>query len=448
MNKWTIRGAYGIFYSPDTQQDFGLPTPTFAWAGTYNLGANPINPWQGIFNWDNGFPTNTFVAPSFNKSYADNIGGATMIDPHYNQVPYVQQWNLNIQRELPGNIVLDVGYVANKGTRQKDQELARINQLPVSALSQYGTTLNSTVASPADAAKYGIAYPYPGFSGTVASALRQYPQIRANNTITDYAAPLGFSTYNSLQITVNKRFSKGLNIYADYVWSKAMSNGAGSTCSGCSANAGPLDYYNLKLEKAPVSYNQPQVFKAYVNYQLPVGRGQTLLTKAPRGVDAVVGGWAMAWILNYASGTPLSFVAPSPLATGWNGATNRDNIAAGNMHNSAFDRTVFNYANTSSPTDTYLNKALFSAPAPLTLGTAAPAYTQILGFGTISENVSLSKNLKIHERFKWQLRIEFYDVFNRHQLSGINTTITSPLFGQVTNVTGNRTSQIGTRLDF
>jgi Carboxypeptidase regulatory-like domain len=448
MNKWTIRGAYGIFYSPDTQEDFGLPTPTFPWAGTYNLGANPINPWQGIFNWDNGFPTNAFVPPTFNRSYADNIGGATMIDPHYNKIPYVQQWNLNIQRELPGNIVLDVGYVANKGTRQKDQALAAINQLPVSVLSRFGTTLNSTVASAADAAKYGIPYPYPGFSGTVASALRQYPQIRANSTITDYAAPLGFSTFNSLQITVNKRFSKGLNVYADYVWSKAMSNGAGSACSGCVSNAGPLDYYNLQLEKAPVNYNQPQVFKAYVNYQLPLGRGQALLSKAPRAVDTVVGGWAMAWIMNYASGTPLSFAAPSPLATGWNGATNRDNIAAGNMHNSAFDRTVFNYANTSSPTDTYLNKSLFSAPAPLTLGTSAPAYTSILGFGTISENVSLSKNLKIKERFKWQLRIEFYDVFNRHQLSGINTTITSPLFGQVTNVTGNRTSQIGTRLDF
>ena len=101
------------------------------------------------------------------------------------------------------------------------------------ALSQYGTTLNSTVASAADAAKYGIAYPYAGFNGTVASALRLYPQIRANNTITDYGAPLGFSKYNSLQIAVNKRFSKGLNLYANYVWSKAMSNGAGSVCSGC-----------------------------------------------------------------------------------------------------------------------------------------------------------------------------------------------------------------------
>ncbi len=118
------------------------------------------------------------------------------------------------------------------------------------------------------------------------------------------------------------------------------------------------------------------------------------------------------------------------------------------MHNSSFDRTVFNYANTSSPTDTYLNKALFSQPAPLTLGNSAPDYTSILGFGTISENVSLSKNMKFKERFRCQLRIELYDVFNRHQLSGINTTITSPLFGQVTSVTGNRTAQIGTRVDF
>ncbi|MEI9970851.1 MAG: hypothetical protein WDO73_01690 [Ignavibacteriota bacterium] len=90
------------------------------------------------------------------------------------------------------------------------KSLAVMNQLPTSVLAQYGTTLNSTVANAADAAKYGIAYPYPGFSGTVASALRQYPQLRANNTIADLYAPLGFSTYHSLQITANKRMSKGL----------------------------------------------------------------------------------------------------------------------------------------------------------------------------------------------------------------------------------------------
>src|ERR1022692_1923893 len=447
LDKWTVRGAYGIFYSADIQENFGLPTPSFPWAGTYSLGANPINPWAGIFNWDNGFPTSAFVPPTFNRSYADNIGGATMVDPQYDKIPYVQQWNLNIQRELPGNIVLDVGYVANKGTALKDSALRVVNQLPPSVLAQFGTTLNSTVASAADAAKYGIPYPYAGFSGTVASALRTYPQIRANSTIGDYGAPLGFSTFNSLQITVNKRFSKGLSVFADYVWSKGMSNGDTSACSGCVGNAGPLDYYNLKLEKAPISWNQPAVFKALVSYQLPLGRGQTLLNKAPKAVDAVIGGWAMSWILNYASGSPLGLTAPTPLATGWNGATNRDNIAAGQLVSGSCSQ-AFNYANTGSPQDTYLNKALFSQPAPLTLGTAAPTYTTLTGCGTISENISLSKNMKFKERFRWQLRVEFYDVFNRHVLGGINTSITSPLFGQFTSASGNRTGQIATRLDF
>lgn len=447
LNKWTIRGAYGIFYSPDTQEDFGLPTPSFPWAGTYNLGANPVTPWTGIFNWDNGFPTSAFVAPTFNRSYADNIGGATMIDRNYDLIPYVQQWNLNIQRELPGNIVLDVGYVANKGTRLKDSALAVINQLPPSVLAQYGTNLNSPVASASDAAKYGIPYPYPGFSGTVASALRQYPQLRANSTISDYGAPLGFSTFNSLQITANKRFSRGLSVYADYVWSKGLSNGDTSACPGCAGNAGPINYYNLSLEKAPITWNQPAVFKGFVNYQLPVGRGQALANKSPKVLNAIIGGWAMAWILNYADGTPLGFSAPTPLATGWNGSTNRDNIAAGNMRNGSCNR-AFNYANTSSAADTYLNKALFSQPAPLTLGTSAPDYDQIMGCGTISENIALSKNMRFKERFRWQLRVEFYDVFNRHALGGINTSITSPLFGQITSASGNRTGQIGTRLDF
>jgi hypothetical protein len=303
------------------------------------------------------------------------------------------------------------------------------------------------VASAADAAKYGIPYPYPGFSGTVASALRTYPQIRANSTIGNYGAPLGFSTFNSLQITANKRLSKGLSVYADYVWSKGLSNGDTSACQGCAANAGPLDYYNLKLEKAPITWNQPSVFKALVNYQLPVGRGQSLLSRTPKAVNAVIGGWGMAWILNYASGTPLGFSAPTPLATGWNGATNRDNIAPGKLVTGSCSQ-AFNYADTSSPTDTYLNKALFSQPAPLTLGTGAPAYTAAAGCGTVSENISLSKNMRFKERFRWQLRVEFFDVFNRHALSGINTTITSPLFGQFTSASGNRTGQLSTRLDF
>ena len=252
-----------------------------------------------------------------------------MIDPSYNKIPYVQQWNLNIQRELPGNIVLDVGYVANKGTRQKDQELARINQLPVSVLSQLRHHPEFYGASPADAAKYGIAYPYPGFSGTVASALRQYPQIRANNTITDYGAPLGFST---LQLPADHR-------------EQAVQQGSEYLCRLCLVEGHEQrrreHLFGMLGQRRTARLLQPEAgegagelqpaacFQSLCQLPAPLGRGQTLLSKAPKAVDAVIGGWAMAWILNYASGTPLGFIAPSPLATGWNGATNRDNIAAG-----------------------------------------------------------------------------------------------------------------------
>lgn len=329
LNKWTVRGAYGIFYSPDVQLDYTLPTPTFPWAGTYNLGAKPVTPWEGIFNWDNGFPTNAYVAPTFNRSYADTTGTAIMLDPSYDKIGYVQQWNLNVQRELPGGIVLEAGYVANKGTGLKAQALAQVNQLNPSVLAKYGTTLNSRVASAGDAAKYGIPYPYPEFNGTVASALRQYPQLRANSTVTDLNAPLGFSTYHSMQIVATKRLTKGLTFQANYVWSKALGNGVGSAGQAIAANSGPLDYYNLGLEKAPADFNQPSVFKGYVKYQLPVGRGRSVLPNAPKIVDALVGGWSMAWVVNYANGMPLGFSAPTPLATGWNGAVNRANVAAG-----------------------------------------------------------------------------------------------------------------------
>jgi len=84
----------------------------------------------------------------------------------------------------------------------------------------------------------------------------------------------------------------------------------------------------------------------------------------------------------------------------------------------------------------------------LTLGTAARNYAQARNFGTINEDIGLMKRFSVKERFHAQLRAEFLNAFNRHNLSGINTSVTSPIFGQVTGVTGNRVIQVSVRLDF
>lgn len=448
MDKWTVRGAYGILYEADSFNGYS-PTPlgkatSTAWGGTYSLNSDATQPWAGIFNIDNGIPGGLYSPAGYNLSWG-NSSRPGMVDPNYGRTPYVQQWNVSIQRELPKRVLLDVAYVGTKATGLKLGEAARINQLPVSALEQYGATLNNSIRNAQDAARLGVRYPYTDFSGTLAGALRTYPQVVGTQTINVYGAPLGFSTYNALQVTVNRQFAKGFTIYANYVWSKTLANLDSSLIGD---NSGPLDYYNLKLEKAPATFDRPHMVKAHMRYELPVGRGKAVLGGAGRVLDALIGGWSASAILNYYSGEPLGFGASTALSGGWNGASNRANVAPGEMRASGFNKDDFELSTVRSPANTYLNKALFSQPAPLTLGTSAPRYTQARGFGTINEDLAVQKSHPLTEKVRLQLRAEMLNPFNRHQLGGITTSVNSLNFGQVTTVSGNRQIQVGARINF
>jgi len=449
FEKWTVRGSYGIFYEADSFNGFsgtplGKATNVQA-GGTWQLSADPVNPWAGIFNWDGGLPLNRFVPSSYDVSWGDkNRPG--MIDPKYGRTPYIQQWNINLQHELVKNLILDVGYIGNKSTGLRNGQLQLVDQLPVSALSQFGRALNNAVTTPAQAAANGIAYPYAGFQGTVASAIRPYPQVQGNQTVSVYGSPLGFSTYNALEVVLDKRFSHGLTMYANYVWSKTLAN---ETSSMVNDNGGrPLDYYNLKLEKSVSANDVPHMFKTYVDYQLPFGKGRTFLNTG-RLYNAIFGGWSISTVLNYFSGTPIGVGGSGALSGGWNGAGNRANIASGvPLEVSGFDKAAFQIVNTNLPSNTYLNKSAFTDPAPLTLGNSAFRLTQVRNFGTISEDLGLQTNHTFKDKYRFQLRAEALNMFNRHQLGGINTSITSPAFGQVTSVSGFRVVQVGTRFDF
>lgn len=448
---WAVRGAYGIFYEGNLQDGYyGTPflqATSVAWGGTWPLSQDAVTPWKGIFNWDNGFPTNRYQPAAYNVSWGNSNRPGT-IDPNYGRIGYIQEWNFSIQREVLRNLLVEVGYVGNKGTALRNGDLAVINQLSPAVLSQFGSRLNNTVRSAADAAANGIPYPYAGFSGTVAGALRPFPQVQGTQTVMNYGAPLGFSTYNALQLVVNRQLLSGLSLYANYVWSKSLTNTLSSMPNYDGGNnIGPLDYYNLKLEKATSLFDIPQAFKAYVNYELPFGRGRGFLATSNRMVKAVAGGWSISAVLNYLRGTPLGpFTGSCPISS-WNGAACRANVAAGNLQ-ASFDPSNFNFANLSSPANTYLNKSLFSNPASLTLGNSAPAYTQARAWPTLNEDFSLLKNVKLSERLRLQLRGDFLNAFNRQTFGGINTNVTNPNFGQVTSVSGNRQIQIGARLDF
>ncbi|MFN7934189.1 MAG: TonB-dependent receptor [Bryobacteraceae bacterium] len=451
LNKrMSLRAAYGIVYEANLFNYYdGTGTPlnkatSTAWGGTYNLAADVVRPWAGVFNWDNGFPTNRYVPAVMDASWGNNSRPG-MIDPEYGVTPYTQQWNFNIQTELPGKTVLDVGYIANKGTRLRNGLLRAINQIRAENLATYGRTLTNAVTNEAQARANGVAYPYPGFRGTVASALREYPQVFGNNTIQDYGAPLGFSNYHSLQVSFNRQIKKGTSIFGNYVWSKALTN---TISSMASKNNAPFDYYNLKLDKTFSDGDIPHALKLTFFSDLPFGRGKALLGSAPAVVNHLVGGWNISGILNYISGTALSFASSTPLSNGWNGGSNRDNVLAGDLRAAGFDKSNFNLGNTSAPSNTYLDKSKFSQPAPLALGTAARRFGQLRGFGTMNEDLVLRKAILNHDRYRWLIRAELLNAFNRSTLAGINTNVNNALFGQVTNITGNRQIQLVTRFEF
>ncbi|MBE0658958.1 MAG: hypothetical protein IH602_14795, partial [Bryobacteraceae bacterium] len=446
-DKWVVRSAYGLFFEADNNNSYSAinGASSFPWAGSYILAADAVTPYKGIFNWDAGFPTDRYVAPAFDVSYANRGGSPAMTHERYGNPGYTQQWNLNIQRRLPGKFLLDAGYVGNKSTGLKNSTLTRYNQIPFSAVTQFGRNLTNAVTSEAQAAANGIKYPYAGYKGTVAGALRQFPQIQGVSTFSGFGAPLGFSTYHSLQLTIDRQFANGVSMYANYVYSRTLSN-IESTFEG--ENSGPLDVYNLTLEKTPASYDIPHMFKAYAQYELPIGRGKAIGGGMNKWVDALVGGWNISGILNYFNGGPLGFGgATSPLAGAWNGGQ-RPNIAAGNMRATTWNRDNFDFATIMNPINTYLNKSLFSDPANLTLGNSALRYSQIRGFGTVNEDFGLLKNFRFSESKTAQIRCELLNAFNRHTFGGIQTSVTNAQFGQVTSISGNRSIQLGARFQF
>src|SRR5262249_36127792 len=151
-------------------------------------------------------------------------------------------------------------------------ELALINQLAATALTQFGRTLANPVRNAEEAAANGIRYPYSGFSGSVASALRPYPQVQGNSTVAVYGSPLGFSNYHSLNLVVNRELASGLTLYSNWVWSKALGN-MRSLNTADNPNR-PVDYYNLKLEKSVLDYDRTHFLKIFTIYELPFGRGR------------------------------------------------------------------------------------------------------------------------------------------------------------------------------
>ncbi|MBS1828640.1 MAG: TonB-dependent receptor [Acidobacteria bacterium] len=382
------------------------------------------------FPIDNGLPA--WTAPPF-RGPATDLGGTTYFwqKGDSGRPPEFYSWNLDLQHQLPHNLVASAGYTATRGVHLSSSIL-NINQMDPRYFRQYGRDLLlADIASPAARAA-GIPIPYPAFRGSVSQALRPFPHYgdvaTAGGQPSSVGERTGDSTYHALIVKLDKRYSSGLTLLSSYVFSKLFSNAD----SAVIAARDSIDHYNRKLQKALSWDDQTHVFRQAFSYELPFGKGKHWNFAGV--ADKVLGGWGLSGFLEYANGTPMS-VGPgfSPVPggmgnrvwinsyEGWRAPVAGEKFDP--YKDAWFDASKFQVA----PDGRKLTTAELNGG----IGNATKNNPKLRTPWNFNENLSLAKDLNATERARLTLRFEAFNILNRVRWAGPDATVTSPTFGQV-----------------
>jgi len=389
--KTSIRAGYGIFYdSPSVgvleNQEFSNP---------------PFVQSIQIFNTNLNDPGS--VAPNLNL--LPPALGATQSD--WKQ-PYVQEWSLDVQRELFHNLTFEVGYFGNKGTHLVGY--IDINQ------PQPGAYLAAGIA------------PNPITSGTTVllNSVRPFLGYDAINTFSSRFD----SNYHALQATVQKRFSSNSTISANYTWSHGITDAQSDFTT-------PQNSYDLAAEKGPSALDRRQVFTASYVYEIPFLKDQQGFA------GHVLGGWELSGIVSAYTGLPLTVTngrAVDPAGLGLldpaSNAGRRPNMVSN--PNSGAPHTFQEWFNT----------AAFENPGPGQVTPGDAPRGAVRGPGAQRWDVSLFKNTHIGEHLNAQFRFETFNVFNHTNFYGVTTSFSSGTFGKITSTRDPRILQLGLKLNF
>jgi hypothetical protein len=402
-----------------------LPKPGWVYSASptsFDLGVTPA------FQWDQGAPFNPPPLPNLDPAIANN-SGATVVHPYDFKPGRVQNLNAGIEQQLPRNVILRADYVANLSHGLHVNGLLRPNELDLKHL-QLGNLLLQNINSPVAQAA-GIPLPYPGFTSTVSRALTPYPQYTG---ISDPMSRSGYSLYHSLQVALQKRFGQGLYFLASYTASKQLTNAL--TFSSTGVGGGFTQSQNFARTKWLGVDDIPQYVSLSYLYQLPFGPGKRFASTTNPVLKQLVSGWQVSGWHTYSKGTPvyLSTLAGVPGGFGSIWANRVPNVPM-----------VANSCTSSGPN---LNVNAFTQPAPFTFGNTA-VLPNVRTCSLFNENFSLQKEFKFNERSSMLFSGDFTNIFNRTQLTQLQTNIDIPgSFGRYTAAFDPRFVQLHFKLRF
>jgi hypothetical protein len=402
----TVRTGYGIYYGQDT----GNPV--------FDLGRN--------FGFrDSAFSSDEIPTTNLDSPWANKAGGPvvcsnwdgpcvaglyTFANNSDRRTPYVQQYMLNVQRQLSDSLLLEVGYAGNKGT--KLQRMYAINQAANKGGPDDRTTLDQR--RPFGGAAYGTIQ-------TIGGGIN--------------------SNYNALAVKLQQRFTKGLTYLIGYTWSRAVDSGSAIRTNG-GDNLFPANSYDFKKERGLSQFHTGQRFTASILYDLPIHFQNGIL-------EAVAGGWQVGSIITLSEGTPFG--------------TQSCGSVNGIGYNSRGDATGVSPFPDNPTVDEYYTRDPVDnrGPAAITCDVRdAQGFNELtyrdgninrnmyISPGDIGWDFSLTKSFRITESKRVEFRFESFNFPNHPNWSTPNTGFSSLQYGRVTSAGAMRTNQFALKFIF
>ncbi len=387
MSKTVLRGGYGVSYIHFNRLGgenlLSYNGPNIISNSVVNQIANPLctgNNFLGCFRTtQQGYP-NGFVAPErFNP-----LTARVNFTPKDTRTAYVQSWHFTVQHELPWKLLLDVGYVGN-----------RSNKLVVLGDYNQGRPVTDEEIRLA-------ALP------TTDPARRALPSLQARRPFANYSFVqasynAGFTTYNALQVKLERRFADGLYLLNSFTFSKALDNVAGHL-EATSGDNSRINIRNLANDKGLSNYDQPYNNTTSVVYDLPFGKGRMFGSGIPTALDYVIGGWRATLINSVTSGLPANLTySPSSSFQVGSSLTYRPDQILGDLYTAEGQRDPSNYLNING---------VALPPGSRPFGTAGR--NTVRGPNFWQADLGLHKAFPVwHERTRLEFRMEAFNLFNR-----------------------------------
>ncbi|WP_348270117.1 carboxypeptidase-like regulatory domain-containing protein [Edaphobacter paludis] len=418
--KTVVQGGYSLAFLDGGAYEYGTSKVAVSYGnllqGSFNRNSTGTNT-PGYGEWDG----NPIPAPA-NGVLNPALGIGTTIrafDPKKDGLaPYVQQWNINVQHQLPWNTFLNVAYLGNRSVHLNGQ-LNPISQPNPSILALGGPLLTANINDPIAVAA-GIKAPYANYatdlggSATVAHTLSPFPQY--SNVYNNYDLS-GAANYNGLQASLEKRFSNGLSFLTSYTLSKSMSN----VDSGFTTFASlPENKYNQKAEWTVAGNDIRNNTKLSGTYELPIGPGKSFVNN--RGVTGqLLGGLQVGFILSYQTGTPFG-ISENDNPLGCAGCFNRPNEVKSVARNTKGYGDL-SFANGQSTQQVFSTNAFVSTSQSYTLGNAVRNYSELRNPSFYNEDINARKKFALGEKVTFVLQMDYFNALNRTVFNNPNNNI-------------------------